>query len=78
MKKYEEYAIKEMLSIFPGLRSHTLANYLVTAQTTCILMGVSFNAIRALEDLSKAICILRSEIEKAEWMPNLEEPTNAS
>lgn len=78
MQKHEEYAIKEMLSMFPGLRSHTLANYLVTAQTTCILIGISFDAIHALEDLSKTIRILKSEIERAEWMPNLKEPTNAS
>ena len=78
MQKYEEYAIKEMLSMSPGLKSDTLANYLTRTQTTCIFMGVSFDAIRALDDLSKTIRILKSEIEKAEWMPNLKEPTNAS
>lgn len=62
MQKHEEYAINEMLSMFPGLRSFTLSRYLTKAEQVCTSTGRSFDAIRALDDLSKTIKTLKGEI----------------
>lgn len=62
MQKHEEHAINEMLSMSPGLRSFTLSRYLTKAEEICISTGRSFDAIRALVDLSKTIKTLKEEI----------------